>query len=263
MFKVGDSELLRTNELLDAANIGKLRQRWNGPFTVTACPSPNTYTLALLRRMRCSPMVNVYRLKPFSALAGASPAPGPVPNAGQQGEHEVELLLNSKLVRGVTRYLVRWRGHTSADDSCLRLEELAHCQEKVAEYNTVAPCRRATRRAARTALPAAVPPTAPAQARVPHGARRVSRRGPDRGPGGDGARRIGCALSLAGLPLCPRHRGPPQQGRWLLARPGKSSPAGRDSDAADLLSGLLSAVCMKLVNVPWILGAEHVQPCSG
>ena len=30
-----------------AADIGKLRPRWDGPFTVTACPSPNAYTLAL------------------------------------------------------------------------------------------------------------------------------------------------------------------------------------------------------------------------
>ena len=52
----------------------------------------------------------------------------------------------------------------------------------------------------------------------PRGARRVSRRGPDRGPGGDGARRAGCALPLAGLRLGPRHRGPLQPGRWLLAR---------------------------------------------
>jgi hypothetical protein len=28
-------------------------------------------------------------------------------DAGQEGEHEVELLLNRRLVRGVTRYLVR------------------------------------------------------------------------------------------------------------------------------------------------------------
>ncbi len=28
----------------------------------------------------------------------------------------MELLLNHKTKRGVTRYLVRWRGHTSADD---------------------------------------------------------------------------------------------------------------------------------------------------
>ncbi len=45
VFKVGDRVLLRTKELLrlDAADIGKLRPRWDGPFTVTACPSPNAY----------------------------------------------------------------------------------------------------------------------------------------------------------------------------------------------------------------------------
>ena len=83
--------LLMTKELLDAADIGKLRPRWDGPFTVTACPSPNAHTLALSRKMRCSPTVNVDRLKLFHSRAGAAPAPGPVSDAGQEGEHEVEL----------------------------------------------------------------------------------------------------------------------------------------------------------------------------
>jgi hypothetical protein len=135
VFKVGDRVLLRTKELLDAADIGKLRPRWDGPFTVAACPSPNAYTLALPRKMHCSPTVNVDRLKPFHERVDEPPAPGPVSDAGQEGEHEVELLLNRKTQRGVTRYLVRWRGHTSAADEWLRVEELAHCPEKVAEYD--------------------------------------------------------------------------------------------------------------------------------
>ena len=85
MFKVGDRVLLRTKELLDAADIGKLRPRWDCPFTVTACPSPNAYTLALTRRMRCSPTVNVDRLTPFYERAGSPPAPGPLPPAGRKG----------------------------------------------------------------------------------------------------------------------------------------------------------------------------------
>ena len=52
-------------ELLDTADIGKLRPRWDGPFTVTASPNPNAYILALPRKMRFSPTVNVDRLKPF------------------------------------------------------------------------------------------------------------------------------------------------------------------------------------------------------
>ena len=51
---------------------------------------------------------------------------------GQEGEHEVGLPINRRTARGVTRYLARRRGHASSDDEWLRVEELSHCQEKVA-----------------------------------------------------------------------------------------------------------------------------------
>ena len=75
MFQVGDRVLLRTKELLDAADIGKLRPRWDG-LTVTACPSPNAYTLALPRKMRCSPTVNVDRSSLSLSGPGCHRRPG-------------------------------------------------------------------------------------------------------------------------------------------------------------------------------------------
>jgi hypothetical protein len=187
VFHVGDRVLLRTRELLDAADIGKLRPRWDGPFTVTACPSPNAYTLALPRKMRCSATVNVDRLKPFHERVDAPPEPGPVSDPGQEGEHEVELLLNRKEVRGVTHYLVRWRGHSSAADEWLRAAELGHCPEKVAEYEAAAPRRRAARRGKDEATrpPGGGPGPAAGTAWFPAGeAAGVPRRGsPGRGSG--------------------------------------------------------------------------------
>ena len=81
-FAVGDQVMLRTQELLDAAEIGKLRPRWEGPFPVAAIAGPNTYTLTLPSRFRCSPTVNVDRLKPYYPRAGAAAPPGP--GAGRQ-----------------------------------------------------------------------------------------------------------------------------------------------------------------------------------
>ena len=75
---------------------------------------------------------------------------------GQEGEQELELLLNRRTARGVTQNLVLWRGRASSDDEWLRVEELSHCREKVAEYDAAAPRRRTTRRAA--ANPPAAPP---------------------------------------------------------------------------------------------------------
>ena len=69
---------------------------------------------------------------------------------------------------------MRWRGHTSADDEWLRAEELAHCPERVAEYDAAAPRRRGARRgrvggppaAPAAAAVAAAPPVAPAGFRL-------------------------------------------------------------------------------------------------
>jgi hypothetical protein len=84
--KQGDQVLLRTKELLDTADIGKLSLTWDGTSTVTACPSPNFYTLVLLRKLHCSSTVNVDCLKPFFERAGMAPAPGPISYAGQEDE---------------------------------------------------------------------------------------------------------------------------------------------------------------------------------
>jgi hypothetical protein len=123
VFKVGDRVLLRTKELLDAADIGKLRPRWDGPFSVIACPQWSQSWCIHAGAAKSDAVQPDRQWEQPQALFerdGADPAPGPVSDVGQEGEHEVELLLNRTEQRGVTRYLVRWRGHTSADGEWLR-----------------------------------------------------------------------------------------------------------------------------------------------
>ena len=153
VFQVGDEVMLRTAELLDAAEIGKLRPRWEGPFRVTALAGPNTYTLALPKRFKCSPTVNVDRLKPYHARAGRSAPPGPVSDPGHEGEYEVEQLLNRRTLHGRTYYLVRWQGHDSTADTWEPVEHLTHCQERIAEYEAAALRRPRTRRGADRGAP--------------------------------------------------------------------------------------------------------------
>lgn len=76
----------------------------------------------------------------------------------------MELLLNRQTVRGVTRYLVRWRGHAAPEDQWLREEELTHCPALVAEYDAAAPRRRGAIRAARSISAAPPEPIIPAHA---------------------------------------------------------------------------------------------------
>ena len=67
--------MLRTKELLDAAEVGKLRPQWEGPFPVAAVAGPKTCTLTLPARFKGSPTVNVDRLKPYVLRAGRPPPP--------------------------------------------------------------------------------------------------------------------------------------------------------------------------------------------
>ena len=54
----------------------------------------------------------------------------------------------------MTQYLVLWLGDASPADTWRRAEELDHCSDLVAEYDTIAPTRRAARNAARRAAAA-------------------------------------------------------------------------------------------------------------
>ena len=88
----------------------------------------------------------------------------PDPELEQEGEDEsdMELLLSRRRVRGVTCYLLRWQGHQSVNDECLREEELVHCRDKPDGRSMMPPSPVAVRVAGTPPPPpAAAPPPPP------------------------------------------------------------------------------------------------------
>ena len=49
-------------------------------------------------------------------------------------EWEVKKILNKKRVRGVTKYLVQWKGFTAENDSWKKEENLKNAKEEIAEF---------------------------------------------------------------------------------------------------------------------------------
>ena len=96
-FTPGDLVLVLSKELLDAAEIGKLRYWWEGPFKVIKEAAPNAYLLKAAKKFWFDPTVNVDCLCPYIEQAGAPAQPGLIPGA----EHKVykaEAVLNHKLM---------------------------------------------------------------------------------------------------------------------------------------------------------------------
>ncbi len=87
VLKVRDQKLLRTRVSLDAAEIGKLRPRWEGFFRIMALAGLSTYTLALPGRFKCCPTVEVERIKPDYAREDRS---DPLDLIRNLEEYEVE-----------------------------------------------------------------------------------------------------------------------------------------------------------------------------
>jgi hypothetical protein len=73
----GDAADIRGTGNLKARRVHRRVGGARRPFTVTVCPSPNAYTLALWRKMQSSPTVNLNvdrdRLKPSRVLTRARP----------------------------------------------------------------------------------------------------------------------------------------------------------------------------------------------
>ena len=113
----------------------KLTERYVGPYAIEEVVSLNAVKLQLPSSMRIHPVVNVSRIVRYKEqVKGQKKEEGkPVEVEGVE-EWEVEKILNKKKTRGVTKYLVQWKGFTAEGDTWEREENLKNAEELIKEF---------------------------------------------------------------------------------------------------------------------------------
>jgi len=135
-WKKGDRVLLSTKDLVFKERpVRKLMERYVGPYAIEEVVSTNTVKLRLPSSMRIHLVVNVSQIVWYKKqIEGQKKEKGkPVEVEGIK-EWEVEKILNKKKIRGVEKYLVRWKGFTAEGDTWERKEILKNVEEALEEF---------------------------------------------------------------------------------------------------------------------------------
>ena len=113
----------------------KLTERYVGPYMIEEVVSTNVVKLRLPSSMRIYLVVNVSRVVRYKEqMKGQKKEEGkPVEIEGVE-EWEVEKILNKKKIRGVEKYLIRWKGFTVEGDIWERKENLKNAEELIEEF---------------------------------------------------------------------------------------------------------------------------------
>jgi len=113
----------------------KLTERYVGPYVIEKVMSSNAVKLRLPSSMRIHPVVNVSQIVRYKEqVKGQKKEEGkPIEVEGVE-EWEVEKVLNKKKIRGVEKYLIRWKGFTAEGDTWERKENLKNAEKLIEEF---------------------------------------------------------------------------------------------------------------------------------
>jgi len=135
-WKKGDQVLLSTKDLVFKERpTKKLMERYVGPYAIEEVVSSNAVKLRLPSSMRIHLVVNVSWIVRYKEqVRGQKKEEGkPVEVEGVE-EWEVEKILNKKRMRGVEKYLIRWKGFTAEGDTWERKENLKNAEELIEDF---------------------------------------------------------------------------------------------------------------------------------
>jgi len=113
----------------------KLTERYMGPYAIEEVVSSNVVKLRLPSLMRIHPVVNISWIVRYrKQVKGQKKEEGKLVEVEGVEEWEIEKILNKKKIRGVEKYLIRWKGFTVEGDTWERKENLKNAEELIEEF---------------------------------------------------------------------------------------------------------------------------------
>ena len=137
VFKPGDRVYLDASDIQTTRPSKKLSHLKLGPYAIDRQVNANAYCLKLPKSMRrLHPVFNVVKLSlaPQDPFPTRKPPPPPAPElVDGEEEWEVEEVLDSRLLRGKLKFLVKWKGFGREENSWEDASDV-HAGELVQEF---------------------------------------------------------------------------------------------------------------------------------
>ena len=114
---------------MKAGNNKSLTRTWLGPYKVIKAIGSHAYRLEVPECTQWNNVVHATLLKLFRRRDEPQDM-----NEDEEGIWEVEEIVNSRRVKGVVQYRVRWTGCTELEDTWETFEHLDNCPEKLQEF---------------------------------------------------------------------------------------------------------------------------------
>jgi transposase InsO family protein len=131
--KEGEKVYLLRKNVQTKRPSNKLDHKKLGPFEIDKKFGPVTYKLKLPRTMEIHPVFHISLLE--KAPPGAPPAPKTeVQQLDPQQEFEVEAILDCQTMRGVTKYLIKWKGYPHSENTWEPKSQL-NCPDLLENYH--------------------------------------------------------------------------------------------------------------------------------
>ena len=136
VWKKGDRVLLSTKDLVFKERPSKkLMERYIGPYAIKEVVSSNVVKLRLPSSMRIHLVINVSRIVHYKEqVKGQKKKEEKLVEVEGVEEWEVEKVLNKKKIRGIEKYLIRWKGFTAEGDTWEKKENLKNTKELIKEF---------------------------------------------------------------------------------------------------------------------------------